>query len=135
MRLLITGLDVSDVDAVFSAGDAMGLPEFLGIHPRWVDGTMTGGSSFEVHVQHAASAIALGLCDVALSVYAATPHSNRKRGRGNEFGGRRGGNFAAMTWELPGSRITGSKSVTTSYDVFMIAPFDTNVVQLPQTMV
>ena len=95
------GLDVSDVDAVFSAGDAMGLPEFLGVHPRWVDGTMTGGSSFEVHVQHAATAIALGLCDVAVSVYAATPHSDRTRGRSNDFGGRRGGNFAAMTWEMP----------------------------------
>jgi acetyl-CoA acetyltransferase len=95
------GLDVSDVDAVFGAGDAMGLPEFLGIQPRWVDGTMTGGSSFEVHVQHAATAIALGLCDVALSVYAATPRSDRMRGRTDDFGGRRGGNFAAMTWEMP----------------------------------
>ncbi len=95
------GLDISDVDAVFGAGDAMGLPEFLGVHPRWVDGTMTGGSSFEVHVQHAATAIALGLCDVAVSVYAATPHSDRRRGRANDFGGGRGGNFAAMTWELP----------------------------------
>jgi acetyl-CoA acetyltransferase len=98
------GLAISDVDAVFSAGDAMGLPEFLGVQPRWVDGTMTGGSSFEVHVQHAATAIALGLCDVAVSVYASTPHSDRKRG-GDAWGGmaqrRPAGMYAAMMWEAP----------------------------------
>jgi acetyl-CoA acetyltransferase len=95
------GLSLDDVDAVLSAGDAMGLPEFLGLQPRWVDSTMTGGASFEVHVQHAATAIALGLCDVAVSVYAATPHSDRKHGRSDGFTGRRGGNFAAMAWEAP----------------------------------
>jgi acetyl-CoA acetyltransferase len=95
------GLALDDVDAVLSAGDAMGLPEFLGLQPRWVDSTMTGGASFEVHVQHAATAIALGLCDVAVSVYAATPHSDRKEGRSDGFAGRRGGNFAAMAWEAP----------------------------------
>ena len=96
------GLTIGDVDAVFSAGDAMGLPEFLGVQPKWVDGTMTGGSSFEVHVQHAATAIALGLCDVAVSVYAATPHSDRKRGGDGGFGGRRPpGRFEAMMWEVP----------------------------------
>ena len=39
----------------------------------------TGGSSFEVHVEHAAAAIAAGLCDVVLGVYAATPRGDRKR--------------------------------------------------------
>jgi acetyl-CoA acetyltransferase len=99
------GLDISDVDGLFSAGDAMGLPEFLGLQPRWLDSTMTGGSSFEVHVQHAATAIALGLCEVAVSVYAATPHSDRKRGGGGwgGMGGRRppAGAFAGMMWEAP----------------------------------
>ena len=38
---------------------------------------MTGGSSYEVHVEHAAAAIAAGVCDVVVSVYAATPRSDR----------------------------------------------------------
>src|SRR5204863_2951049 len=84
------GLQISDVDAVFAANDAMGLAEFIGVQPRWLDSTMTGGSSFEFHVQHAATAIALGLCDVAVSVYAATPHSDRRR-RGQQRAGGRGG--------------------------------------------
>lgn len=100
------GLSIADVDAVFAANDAMGLAEFLGVQPKWLDSTMTGGSSFEFHVQHAATAIALGLCDVAVSVYAATPHSDRKRRA--ERGGGGGGGFrggpgmrAEMGWEAP----------------------------------
>ena len=103
------GLTVADVDAVFAANDAGDLAEFLGVQPRWLDSTMTGGSSFEFHVQHAATAIALGLCDVAVSVYSATPHSDRKRRRdgGRDGGGagpgRRGpgGMRASMAFEAP----------------------------------
>jgi|SRR5947209_3691266 len=84
------GLTIGDVDGVFAANDAMGLAEFLGVQPRWLDSTMTGGSSYEFHVQHAATAIALGLCDVAVSVYASTPHSDRKR-RSQASGGGGGG--------------------------------------------
>ena len=45
---------------------------------------MTGGSSYEVHVEHAAAAIAAGVCDVVVSVYASTPRSDRthRRSRG-----------------------------------------------------
>ena len=105
------GLALTDVDALFASGEAMGLAEFLGIQPRWLDSTMTGGSSFEFHVQHAAAAIALGLCDVAVSVYASTPHSDSKRARsrpGAPGGGPGGGGgwrpmgpYPAMAWELP----------------------------------
>src|SRR5437667_113914 len=31
------GLRISDVDAVFAANDAMGLAEFIGVQPRWLD--------------------------------------------------------------------------------------------------
>jgi len=76
------GLKLSDVDALFSCtgGSLMHsveLAEHLGIRPRWTDSTNTGGSAFEVHVEHAAAAIALGLCEVALIVYAGLPRSSR----------------------------------------------------------
>jgi acetyl-CoA acetyltransferase len=67
------GLTLTDVDGVCHTESSMALAEYLGIHPRFTDSTMTGGSSFEVHVEHAAAAIAAGLCDVVVSVYAATP--------------------------------------------------------------
>lgn len=81
------GLSLSDVDGV-SVNNGLGwapsleLAERLGITPRWTDSTQTGGSSFEIHVQHAAAAIALGLCEVVVVVYAATPRSDFKAGRG-----------------------------------------------------
>jgi len=96
------GLSLADVDGVCHAGSSMGLAEYLGIHPRFTDSTNTGGSSYEVHVEHAAAAIASGLCDVVLGVYASTPRSDRKRG-----GGFRGGPGMMMgpnpmaEWEMP----------------------------------
>lgn len=76
------GLKVSDVDGLFGTGmmmPTMELAEHLGITPRYTDSTMTGGSSFEVHVQHAALAIAAGMCEVAVIYFASTP---RARGKG-----------------------------------------------------
>ena len=86
---------------------ALGLAEHLGIQPRWVDSTMTGGSSYEVHVEHAAAAIATGAADVVVSVYASTPHSDRRRAResGRTGGGggraRPGGLYPGASWEGP----------------------------------
>jgi acetyl-CoA acetyltransferase len=62
------GLTKEDVDAVFSAGLWMGseTAEYMGIHPRYVDGTQIGGCSFIAHVQHAMAAIDAGICEVAL---------------------------------------------------------------------
>ena len=65
------------------------LAEYLGIQARYLDGTMVGGSSYELHVEHAAAAIAAGLCDVVVGVYAATPRATGKRGGRRRFGGGR----------------------------------------------
>jgi acetyl-CoA acetyltransferase len=97
------GLTLDDVDGVAYAGMAAGVAEYLGIRPRYLDGTMVGGSSYELHVEHAAAAIAAGLCEVVVGVYAATPRSDRKRpGAGGGFGGRAGlGPNPALEFELP----------------------------------
>ncbi len=99
------GLTVADVDGVAYAGQAAGLAEFLGVRPRYLDGTMVGGSSYELHVEHAAAAIAAGLCEVVVGVYASTPRSNRRRpGGGGGFGPGSGpppGANPAFNWEVP----------------------------------
>jgi acetyl-CoA acetyltransferase len=66
--LVDAGLGPRDVDAVFSAGLWMGseTAEYMGLRPRYVDGTQIGGCSFIAHVQHAAAAIDAGIVDVAL---------------------------------------------------------------------
>jgi acetyl-CoA acetyltransferase len=78
------GLAKHDVDALFTAGawgwsPTMILAEYLGIRPRYTDGTNIGGSSFETHVGHAAAAIEAGLIDVALITYGSTQRSGRTR--------------------------------------------------------
>src|SRR5215471_12694393 len=95
------GLELGDVDGVCHHVSSVGFAEYLGIAPKFTDSTSTGGSSFEVHVEHAAAAIAAGVCDVVIGVYAATPRSDRRR-----FGGtrRRGGPADAelmAEWEWP----------------------------------
>jgi len=62
------GLTKNDIDAVFSAGRMFSTEtaEYLGIRPRYIDGTSVGGCSFIQHCQHAMAAINAGLCEVAL---------------------------------------------------------------------
>src|SRR3954451_8477317 len=94
------GLTLDDVDGVCHTFSSMGLAEYLGIHPTFTDSTNTGGSSFEVHAEHAAAAINAGLCDVVVSVYASTPRSDRKRGVGWTRPNMPGPN-PMLEWELP----------------------------------
>lgn len=68
------GLKLSDVDGVFTATTqlpfpALSLCEYLGISPRYLDGTNLGGSSFMSHIGHALAAINSGMCEVALITY------------------------------------------------------------------
>jgi acetyl-CoA acetyltransferase len=102
------GLSLADVDGVCHPDSAVSFAEYLGIHPVFTESTMTGGSSYEVHVEHAAAAIAAGVCDVVVSVYAATPRSDRKRtaaggggGGGNGRRGGLGGPNPLVEWDLP----------------------------------
>lgn len=77
------GLCIADVDAVFTANlsrfSAIQLSEALGIFPTYLDSTLTGGSSFEMHLRHAAAAIKAGYCEVALIAYGSAQRSNRSR--------------------------------------------------------
>jgi acetyl-CoA acetyltransferase len=94
------GLTIGDVDGVCYAGMAAGLAEYLGIRPRLLDGTIVGGSSFELHVEHAAAAIAAGLCEVVVGVYASTPRGDRARGGGPRPSPPPGPN-PMLEWEMP----------------------------------
>ena len=95
------GLTLADVDGVCHAESAVAFAEYLGIHPVFTESTMTGGSSYEVHVEHAAAAIAAGLCDVVVSVYAATPRSDRTRDAASAAGVARPGPNPMAEWDMP----------------------------------
>ena len=74
------GLGKDDVDGYFCAGDAPGLgalsmADYLGLKLRHIDTTECGGSSYILHVGHAAEAITLGKCSVALITLAGRPRA------------------------------------------------------------
>lgn len=71
------GLSKKDVDGLFTSGRNMAneIPEYLGIRPRFVDGTQIGGCSFILHVEHAMAAIRAGLCEVALITHGESGYS------------------------------------------------------------
>ncbi len=94
------GLTLADVDGICHPESAVAFAEYLGVHPTFVESTMTGGSSYEVHIEHAAAAIAAGICDVVVSVYAATPRSDRTQGRRREWRRPAGPNPMAE-WDMP----------------------------------
>ena len=61
------GLTPADIDGVATAGiSPVELAHYLGITPKWVDGTGVGGCSFMLHVRHAAAAIHAGYCKTVL---------------------------------------------------------------------
>jgi acetyl-CoA C-acetyltransferase len=103
------GLTLADVDGYFCAGDAPGLgannmADYLGLtRLRHVDSTDTGGSAYLVHVAHAAQAIALGKCDVALVTLAGRPRSEGSSGVAPRVVTA---NTPDVPWEMPYSPVT-----------------------------
>src|SRR5216684_2703105 len=74
------GLTRADVDGYFCAGDAPGLgglsmADYMGLKVRHIDTTESGGSSYVIHVAHAAEAIVTGKCNVALITLAGRPRA------------------------------------------------------------
>jgi acetyl-CoA acetyltransferase len=77
------GIPMSDVDGIFTSGAgwsaSLQIAEYLGVQPTYTDSTSVGGSSFVIHVEHAAAAIAAGIIDVALITHGQAGHSDRRR--------------------------------------------------------
>jgi len=79
------GLTKDEIDGYFCAGDAPGanafsMANYMNLKLRHFDTTDCGGSSYLVHVGHAAEAIALGKCNVALITLAGRPNSEGSSG-------------------------------------------------------
>lgn len=85
-----------------SVDDMEIMVEYLGLTPTFTDGTMTGGSSFELHVEHAAAAIRAGLCDTVLVTYGSDQltRMGRRLGTGSHFR-RRAGVPGPAQYEAP----------------------------------
>lgn len=107
------GLGWADVDGLATAGFfpmyAIGVAEYLGLHPTYLDETHIGGASFEVLVEHAAYAVEAGAAEVVLVSYGSVQLSQAGRRLGTGGGG--GGAMApgpAIYDALWGNTLVGS---------------------------
>src|SRR6201992_2658560 len=76
------GLKPKDIDGVATAGETpVQIAHYLGITPKWVDGTAGGGCSFMIHVRHAAAALAKGVCERGGITHGESGRSNVGRSR------------------------------------------------------
>ncbi len=127
------GLSLADVDAYYCAGDAPGfgglsMADYLGLRLRHIDSTETGGSSYEVHVGHAAAAIAAGKVQVALITLAGRP-----RNGGVAPGGSSGMSGAEGEFEnLWGAQIAGYYAMAAQRHMY---EFGTTPAQLAEVKV
>ncbi|MCE2426179.1 MAG: thiolase [Pseudomonadales bacterium] len=103
------GLTAKDIDGVATAGESpVGIAHYLGIAPRWVDGSSVGGCSFMLHVRHAVAAIEAGYVDTVLVTHGESGRS----GVGRSGGGGGRGSLAAQ-FEGP----YGSMGPTTMFTI------------------
>jgi len=91
------GLTPEDIDGVATAGESpVGIAHYLGIAPRYADGTSVGGCSFMLHVRHAVAAIEAGMADTVLVTHGESGRSGVGRG------GRGGGGGAGLPDQFEG---------------------------------
>lgn len=74
------GLEMRDIDGLCTASAsaamwALPVVEYLGLNPRYIDGTMLGGSSFIAHLLPAMQAIRSGQCSAVLICYGSAQRS------------------------------------------------------------
>ncbi|MDR6858403.1 thiolase [Variovorax guangxiensis] len=74
------GLTMQDIDGLCTASAsaamwALPVVEYLGLNPRYIDGTMLGGSSFIAHLLPAMHAIRSGQCSAVLVCYGSAQRS------------------------------------------------------------
>ena len=79
------GLTKDDVQGFMSAGlgtlPPIEVAEYMGLRPTWVDSTGVGGAMWEFMVEHAFTAIAMGMVDVVVLAYGSTTRADLKRRR------------------------------------------------------
>lgn len=125
------GLTPADIDGVATAGENPGtVAYYLGITPKWVDGTSVGGCSFMIHVRHAVAAIEAGLCSTVLIT-----HGESGRSRvGVNRGGARGPTSLNGQFEVPYG-VWGPPSMFTLPVLRYLKETGTTVEQLAQVAV
>ena len=98
------GISKDEIDGIASTMSPTALSHYLGIVPKWVDGTSVGGTSYLLHVRHAAAALALGLCNNVLITHGQSGRSRAgapRRRPGAGGGGAAPDNSLSAQFEAP----------------------------------
>jgi len=116
------GLTLKDIDgiATVSAPGPVQVAHSLGIVPRWIDGTGVGGTSFLLHVRHAAAAIAAGYASTVLVTHgesgrsrvAATRYAPEPSSPAGQFETPYGTMGATTTFTIPALRYMKDHGLT-----------------------
>ena len=113
-----SGLEKRAIDGYMCAGgsspavdSAVSMAEYLGIEHRWIDGTMTGGSAFEVYAQHALAAIRSGLCDTVLMTY------------GSDLLSRQGRTLGTRAFRAAGEAVAGPAQYEAPYGNVLVGAY------------
>ncbi|MGH2685377.1 MAG: acetyl-CoA acetyltransferase [Actinomycetota bacterium] len=114
-----SGIQKSQIDGYMCAGggggagvdSAVNMAEYLGIKHRWIDSTMTGGSTFEFYMQHAAAAIRDGYCDTVLVTY------------GSDFLSRQGRTLGTRGFQGAGERVPGPLQYEAPYGNVLVGAY------------
>ncbi len=111
-----SGLEKKEIDGYMTAQGNFAAPdnggtmaEYLGIDPRYYDGTAVGGSTFELYVQHAAAAIRDGQCEAIVMTYGSDLYT--QSGTNPSFGAKQPGEVVpgALQYESPwGNTLIGA---------------------------
>jgi len=131
------GLGFADVDGYATAGFfpmyAVGLCEYLGLHPQHLDETNIGGASFEVLVEHAAAAIEAGVCEVVLLSYGSVQLSQmgRRLGTGGPTAAPGGPASAGALW---GNTLVGSYALAAMRHMHQFGTTSEQLAEIAVTM-
>ena len=104
------GLRMRDIDGIATVNmpGPMQIAHALGITPAWMDGTAVGGTSFLLHVRHAAAAIRAGYARTVLIT-----HGESGRSRVGASGWPRGNSSIPGQFEAP----YGTAGPTTAFTI------------------
>ena len=63
------GVGMDEVDGLAATMPVVDVAHYLGLRPRWLDGTAVGGCSYMLHVGHAVASIRAGCASIVLVVH------------------------------------------------------------------
>jgi acetyl-CoA acetyltransferase len=115
------GLKPSAIDGLATAGAySPALAAYLGLSPKWIDGTTVGGCSFMLHVRHAAAAIEAGYCTTVLITHGESgrsgvgrvPHATSTSSLAAEFEHPYGVSGATSNLTIPALRYMKASGAT-----------------------